>query len=90
MECGLVRQHNVTPYFYPQHTPSWNCPAKDSVVPTQLPLHGCRMFPLLLAQMGMATSAACVCGAAAACVCGAEEKTLTMSSSNVQSIDLPI
>jgi len=30
----------------------WNGPAKDSVRLAQPPLHRCRMFPLLLVQMG--------------------------------------
>ena len=45
------------------HTHTRNDPPKKSLGPAQPPLHRCRTFPLLLVQMGMASSVACECGA---------------------------
>jgi len=63
MECGVGGEPLKTPHFNPQHRypPSRNDPPKKSLGPAQPPPHRCRTFPLL--QMGMASSAACDCGA---------------------------
>jgi len=63
MERGAGGQPHKTPHFNSSHQypPSRNDPPKQSLGPSQP--HRCRTFPLLLVQMGYASSAACECGA---------------------------
>jgi len=74
LECGVGRQipqdstfSSPTPALTPRNDPSQEEP--------ELTPHWCRTFPLLLVQRGMASSAACECGADA-CECGADEQTV--------------
>jgi len=64
MECGVDEQTYKTPYFHsrhrhphPRNDPSKEQPGSSLTVP-----HWCRTFLLLLADMGMASSAACEWG----------------------------
>ena len=65
MECGMGGQPHKTPHFHSRHhyPPSQNYPSKKSLGLAQLPLHWCQVFPLCLYKWGIASSAACECGA---------------------------
>jgi len=72
MKCGAVEEHYETPYFHPQHGhpptryggygPPKVWPSQDqrgSGLTASAPV----TFEPLITQMGMASSAACECGA---------------------------
>jgi len=65
MERGVGGQPHKTQHFNSRHrcTHTWNDPPKKGLGPAQLPPHRCRTFPLLPVQWGLASSAACECGA---------------------------
>jgi len=67
--------------FIPYPSP-WNSPAKNSVGPVQPFLHRCQTFPLMFAQM--------IWSLLRPVSVAKKIKLLTMLSSNVQSIDLPM
>jgi len=84
MECGVDGPPPKTPHFHPRHRHSptgMTLPTRAWVRLNRLRT-GVGRFRSCLYKWGMASSAACKCGA--------EEQTVDMLSSNVQSIDLPM
>jgi len=83
IECRVGGQPHKTPHFNSRHwyTHTRNDSPKKSLGPAQPPPHRCGTFPVLLVQMGYGLRPVSV---------AQKNKPSTMSSFNVQSIDLPM